>query len=80
MSIDDFLDGICHIANHQDIFYVWRPTANDPDDDFLIDLAIAAQSDFLITYNMRDMKDIRQFGIKMISPKDFLQKTGVIPI
>ncbi len=23
-DIDDFLDGICHIANHQDVFYIWR--------------------------------------------------------
>ncbi|MCP4110886.1 MAG: putative toxin-antitoxin system toxin component, PIN family [Desulfobacteraceae bacterium] len=77
-DIDDFLDGICHIANHQDVFYIWRPMAHDPDDDFLIDLAVAAQADFLITYNPRDMRNIERFGIEMVSPKEFLQKMGVI--
>lgn len=79
-DIDDFLDGICHISKHRDIFYLWRPAANDPDDDFLIDLAVASQADFLITYNPRDVKHIRQFGIETVSSKEFLQKTGVIPI
>lgn len=79
-DIDDFLDAICHISRHWNIFYLWRPAANDPDDDFLIDLAVASQADFLITYNVRDMRHIRSFGIEMISPKNFLQKTGVIPI
>lgn len=24
-AIDTFLDGLCAIANHHDIFYLWRP-------------------------------------------------------
>jgi len=77
-DIDDVIDGICHIANHQIIYYVWRPASHDPDDDFLIDLAVAAQANFLITYNPKDVKSIEQFGIEVISPKEFLQRMGVI--
>jgi putative PIN family toxin of toxin-antitoxin system len=78
-DIDDFLDGLCHIAKHQDIFYVWRPAARDPDDEFLIDLAVAAHADFMITYNPRDLRRVTQFGVRLVSPKEFLQKMGVIP-
>jgi putative PIN family toxin of toxin-antitoxin system len=77
-DIDDIIDAICHIANHKDIFYMWRPAAHDPDDDFLIDLAVAAESVFLITYNPKDFKNIEQFGIKAVCPKEFLQRMGVI--
>ncbi len=78
-DIDVFLDGLCHIAKHQEIFYVWRPTARDPDDEFLIDLAVAAQADFLVTYNHRDVCRVTQFGVHLVSPKEFLQHMGVIP-
>lgn len=46
-DIDDFLNGLCSIADKCDIFYLWRPTARDPDDDFLIDLAMEAQAHFI---------------------------------
>ncbi|MGH7451340.1 MAG: putative toxin-antitoxin system toxin component, PIN family, partial [bacterium] len=46
-DIDELLDGICAIANKRSIFYLWRPTASDPDDDFLVDLAVVSQSDFI---------------------------------
>ena len=49
-DIDDLLDGLCAIANRLDIFYQWRPVSRDPDDDFLVDLAVRAQADFIITY------------------------------
>lgn len=77
-DIEDFLDGICSIADQHDIFYLWRPMANDPDDDFLIDLAVSAQADFIITYNKRDLYKIKYFGIVLLSPKEFLEKMGEI--
>ncbi|BAZ08218.1 PilT protein domain protein [Calothrix sp. NIES-4071] len=29
-EIDDFIDGICSLANLCDIFYLWRPTRTRP--------------------------------------------------
>ena len=78
-DIDDVLDGICHLANQQDIFYIWRPTARDPDDDFLIDLAVAAQADYIVTYNKKDLRKAKLFGIDLVSPKEFLQIMEVLP-
>lgn len=77
-DIDALLDGICAIANKRDIFYLWRPVAIDPDDDFLLDLAVESQADFLITYNQRDLQPAERFGIKVVSPKQFLQQIGEI--
>ncbi len=77
-DVDDFLDGLCHIANHQDIFYLWRPSSPDVDDEFMIDLAVAAKADFIVTYNPRDFQQLKQFGIKAVSPKKFLQQVEVM--
>lgn len=77
-DIDELLDGICTIANKRSIFYLWRPTASDPDDDFLLDLAMESQSDFIITFNKKDLREAEKFGIISLSPKEFLQKVGEI--
>lgn len=77
-DIDNLLDGICSIANKRSIFYIWRPAVRDPDDDFLVDLAVESQTDFIITFNQRDLQEAEKFGIKVVSPKQFLQTVGEI--
>ncbi|KYC37852.1 DNA-binding protein [Scytonema hofmannii PCC 7110] len=78
-EIDDVIEAICAIANRCSIFYLWRPLARDPDDDFLIDLAVEARVDFIITYNQKDLQAAEKFGIRVVSPKEFLQHVGEIP-
>lgn len=75
-TIDVFLDGLCAISNQHDIFYLWRPLARDPDDDFLLELAVRAQADFIVTYNTSDLLPATQFGIALVTPKEFLQRMG----
>jgi len=77
-DIDNVINGICAIGNQQKIFYLWRPLAKDSNDDFLIDLAIEAQADFIISYNKKDLKPVEKFGILILTPKEFLQLIGEI--
>jgi predicted nucleic acid-binding protein len=37
--------------------------ARDPDDDFLLEVPVEAQVDFIITYNQNDRRSAEQFGI-----------------
>ena len=76
LEIEHTIEDICAIANLRSIFYTWRPTALDPGDDFLIDLAVKCQADFLITYNKKDFKGISNFGIRVITPQQFLEIVG----
>jgi len=77
-DIDNIIEALCAIANKRSIFYLWRPLSNDPDDDFLLDLALEAQADYIITYNRKDLQPASKFGIKVITPKQFLQSIGEI--
>ena len=78
-TIDRILNNICAISNHHRIFYLWRPVAKDPNDDFLIDLAIKAKADYIITYNQKDLMPATQrFGLQIVTPKAFLQLVGDI--
>jgi putative PIN family toxin of toxin-antitoxin system len=75
-DIDDVIDGLCAQAGLHRIYFQWRPAASDPDDDLVIEAAIASRSDFILTYNHRDLRGAERFGIRCLSPKDFLIMTG----
>ena len=78
-DVDVFLNGLCAIAVCHDIFYLWRLLAKDPDDSFLLELAVRANADFIITYNPKDFPAAASFGIKLATPREFLQLLGDLP-
>jgi predicted nucleic acid-binding protein len=61
------------------VSFIWRPTARDTDDDFLVDLAIAAHADFLVTFNVRDLQPVESYGIKVVTPKRMLEILRGVP-
>jgi putative PIN family toxin of toxin-antitoxin system len=74
--VDDIIDYICQIANEQQVFFLWRPFLKDPNDDMVLELAVAAGCNYIITHNKQDFKGIEQFGMEAISPADFLRLIG----
>ncbi len=74
--IDDILDYLCGAANQHEIFYLWRPFLKDPKDDMVLELAVAANCEAIITYNQRDFKGIEQFGLRLMTPGEFLTEIG----
>lgn len=63
------------IAHKQDIYFLWRPWLKDPKDDMVLEAALASQSRYIVTYNLKDFanRDIeKNFGIYPVSPKQFL--------
>jgi putative PIN family toxin of toxin-antitoxin system len=75
-DIDGLVDGICSEAGLNRVYFLWRPVAVDPDDDLILEAAIASRSDFIITFNSRDFGDSGRFGIRCLTPKDFLILLG----
>lgn len=75
-DVDVFLDGLCSIAEFHEIFYLWRLPAKDPNDAFILELAVRARADFIITYNKKDFPVAESFGVKLVTPKEFLQFVG----
>jgi len=78
-ELDDILDFICAQANLREIFYLWRPTLPDPKDDFILELAVESRCAFILTYNVRDFAGVEKFGVRAITPREFLQLLGDIP-
>jgi putative PIN family toxin of toxin-antitoxin system len=71
-DIDDVLDHLCSVAHHRLIYYLWRPVLRDPNDDLVLELAVESNADYLVTHNIRDFAGSEQFGVRVISPRDFL--------
>ena len=77
-DIENFVDFLCKIGHHQEIFFLWRPFLPDPSDDHVLEVAVAAGCDAIVTYNKRDFKGIERFGLRVLDPREFLSKIGVI--
>ena len=75
-DIDDVLDGICFRSGLHRQYFLWRPVASDPDDDLVLEAAIASKSDYIVTYNKRDLRASTEFGIECLTPKEFLILVG----
>jgi putative PIN family toxin of toxin-antitoxin system len=78
-DIDDVLDAVISQAGLHRLYFLWRPVAADPDDDFVMEAAIASHSDFVVTFNRRDFPDSHRFGIECITPKEFLILVEELP-
>ena len=77
-DIKHFLDYLCRIGTRCKIFYLWRPYLNDSRDDLILELALNSQSDYIISYNKKDFKNVKSLGITVLSPKELLQILGEI--
>jgi len=75
-DIDDILDYICLAAEHREIFYLWRPCLKDPMEDMVLEVAVESESDFIVTHNIRVFIGIEHFGVKAITPRQFLEEIG----
>ncbi len=78
-DIEDLIEFHCSVATRHRIFFLWRPYLPDPKDDMLLELAVKAGCDSVVTYNTRDFVGIEQFGIKAITPAEFLRAIGALP-
>ena len=78
-DVDDVLDYLCSVAELREIYFLWRPILRDPRDDMVLELAVEAACDFIVTHNGRDFGGSDKFGIQVVSPREFLQRIGALP-
>ena len=78
-DIEVVLDYLCGNGDQRTIFFLWRPFLRDPKDDMVLELAVEAQCDYIITFNQKDFVGVGQFGIEALTPYQFLQRIGELP-
>ena len=67
-----FLRYLASIAHLQDVHFLWRPFLRDPDDDMVLEGAVASGCQFIITHNVKDFKRSHELNVSAITPAECL--------
>ena len=60
-------------------FFLWRPFLRDPDDDMVLECAVASASHYIVTHNVRDFGRSDVLGIQALTPAAFLNLMRTSP-
>lgn len=77
-DITNILDMIYHESHRQIVWFSWRPLSPDPGDDLVVEAAIAGRCDYVVSFNERHLRVVREFGIEILRPADLLKLIGEI--
>ena len=72
-EISVLIDSLCAMAHHHQIYFLWRPFLTDVNDELVLELAVSANCEYILTHNIKDFRGSEQFGIRAVTPKEFLQ-------
>lgn len=72
----EIVDFICAHSEPHPIHYLWRPFLPDPKDHHVLEVAVAAQCDTIITFNASDFPGMDRFGIRVQRPGEFLKEVN----
>jgi len=75
-DVTDLIDALCALSHHHKIYFLWRPQLRDAGDELVLELAVAARCSYIVTYNRKDFVGAEKFGLKVVTPKEFLQEIG----
>ncbi len=78
-DVADVVDALCALGKHHKIYFLWSPYLRDRNDEMVLELAVTARCDYIITYNQQDFSGAEKFGIRVIGPRPFLQEIGELP-
>ena len=73
-EIEQILDNLCKLSNHHKIYFLWRPYLTDTSDDHILELAVASETQIIVTHNIKDFKGINKFGVRAITPGRLLEE------
>ena len=72
MQVQSFLRYLTSLAHLQDVHFLWRPFLRDPDDDMVLECAVASSASIIVTHNVKDFRRAESLHVKAMSPGDFL--------
>lgn len=70
---------LASLSRLQDVHYLWRPFLRDPNDDMVLECAVASGSRFIVTHNVKDFRRSQELGVDAITPGHFLQHLESLP-
>ncbi|PWR00572.1 putative toxin-antitoxin system toxin component, PIN family [Leucothrix pacifica] len=73
----EFLSAFLSCCQWCKIYFGWRPNLRDEGDNHLIELAIAGGAQYIITSNVRDLKngELAFDGLSVVTPQQFMKES-----
>ena len=68
-DVDTILNELAGLISPVTTHYQWRPQLRDPSDEMVLEAAVNAQADAIVTYNLRDFHPAKLFGIPVLNPE-----------
>lgn len=68
-DVDAILNELAQLLVPVNTHYQWRPQLRDPSDEMVLEAAVNAQANVIVTYNLRDFKPAERFGILVLNPE-----------
>ena len=68
-----YLRYLASLAHLQDVHFLWRPFLRDPDDDMVLECAVASGSQYIVTHNIKDFRRVPELKVQAITPAVFLK-------
>jgi len=73
-DIRTFLDALAFLVQPVPIHYLWRPQLHDPADELVLEAAVNARADALLSFNVRHFQPAAdKFGMRVSQPGPFLR-------
>lgn len=67
--LEDLASHIVPVSTH----YQWRPQLRDPSDEMVLEAAVNANAQAIVTYNLRDFAPAKNFGVLVFNPEQAFQ-------
>ena len=74
-DIEKVVDYLCSVGDLREIHFLWRPFLRDPADEMVLEVAVEAGAEVIVTHNVRDFRGVEKaFGVRVQRPREFLQE------
>ncbi len=73
-TVNAIVSAFCFAGLKTNPHFRVRPVLPDPGDEFLLELAVAGATDAIVTHNVRHFAGAGPFGIRVLTPREFLRK------
>jgi predicted nucleic acid-binding protein len=74
-EVGEVIDHLCAVGQQTAVWYQVRPAVADPDDELVLEAAVASGSQWIVTHNTRDMESgASRYGIEVITPGEALRR------
>lgn len=74
-DVEGFLAAFASAADGVDVNFRWRPQLTDPKDELVLEAAVNAAADALVTHNVRDFQAAApRFGLRVLLPRELLKE------